>query len=86
MFAMMKEIEQLNKKYIPVILDWQDLLSALQECDTYRHFSRTKEKLRKTAKDTSIESEFRTSLEVLLKEIEEIYNSGIVNNDIRKIK
>lgn len=86
MFAMIKEIEQLNQKYIPVILDWQDLLPALKEFDTYRHFNRTKEKLGIAAIDTTIGHEFRTSLEVLLKQLEEIYNNGIVNNDIQIIK
>jgi hypothetical protein len=86
MFSMIKEIEQLNQKYIPVILDWQDLLPALKEFDTYRHYNRAKEKLGVAAIDTTIGHEFRTSLEVLLKQLEEIYNNGIVNNDIQIIK
>lgn len=85
MFSMIKEIEQLNKKYIPVILDWQDLLPALKECDTHRHFNRAKEKLARTAVDTSLGHDFGVSLEVLLKEMEEIYNCGNVNKEIRII-
>lgn len=79
---MIKEIEQLNKRDIPIILDWQDLLPAFRKFDTYRHFNRVKGALERAATSTSIGQDYRICLNVLLQQMETIYNNGIVNTDV----
>lgn len=83
---LIKEIEQLNKRDIPVILDWQDLLPAFKEFDTYRHFNRVKGSLERAATNTSIGQDYRFCLDILLQEMDDIYNNGNVNTEITIIK
>jgi hypothetical protein len=86
MLSMMKEIEQLNKRDIPVLLDWQDLLPAFKELNKHRHINRIRGPLEKAATDTSVGQEYRKCLDILLHEIDEIYNHGVVNYEIRDIR
>jgi hypothetical protein len=83
---LIKEIEQLNKRDIPIILDWQDLLLAFKEFDTYRHFNRVKGSLERAATNTSIGQDYHICLDTLLQEMDDIYNNGIVNTEITIIK
>ncbi|MBB2181444.1 hypothetical protein H0486_00850 [Lachnospiraceae bacterium MD1] len=83
---LIKEIEQLNKRDIPLILDWQDLLPAFRAFDTYRHLSRVKGALERAATNTSIGHAYRICLDLLLHEMDDIYNNGIVNTKITIIK